>query len=296
MKNYVLKIVNSKEYDELARRYPAKIRNRLLKSKGFTDTKRKVSFIKSKRDKADMIGTAFHEILEMTATISPHDIAGIRCKGDSEPAKVETIQPTLTPEQKWYFEDIYKPYTTSQYGMWKDIYEPSSRQIGGLLQAQLTEPFQLPEDVWAKTWQKAREKTLGEYAPIERQATQRFASTGGLDTSGAAQKYFENLDFQKAKSIETLAIDQAIQEWQSKQQAKQQSIQNMFNYMQYQPSFGMELPTSQTVVTGGQPEAANPWLTNILPSALQAGGQIASMAVLASSVRYKKNIRLWVKH
>ncbi len=249
---YKLTVLSSRDYNKLAVKYPKKVRSRIYNSKGFTDTKRGISFIRNAKDKTEMAGTAIHEILEMVATVSPHEECRLRFKGGSPEPEIKTVTPEQTPEQRAFYEDVYKPFYESQFSQYKDIFEPSSRELGGLLQAQLTQPFQLPEDVWTKSWQKARERTLGEFKPIERQATQRLAGTGALDTSGAAAKYFEKLDIAKAKSIETLAIDQAIAEWTEKKQASQLSKENMFRYLGYQPSFDMSLPANQYFMTQGQ--------------------------------------------
>lgn len=257
--SYKLQVLSSRDYDKLAKKYPANIGKKIINSKGFTDTKRNISFVRNKRDKTELAGTAIHEIIEMAATVSEHDINGIRFKGgDSEP-EVKTVTPEMTPEQQEFYSETYKPYYESQFKQYKDIFEPSSRQLGGELQSQLTQPLQLPEDVWSKTWQKARERTLGEFEPIERQATQRIAGRGGLEASGAAGGYFEKLDVAKAKSIETLAIDQAIAEWSEKKQAKQQSTENMFRYLGYQPSFDMQLPANQYFMTQGQEDGGLNW-------------------------------------
>lgn len=142
-------------------------------------------------------------------------------------------------KQREFYEELYAPqkaYQEKQLKLFEDIFEPTSRQIGGLLQAQLTEPFQLPEDLWAKTWQKARERTMAEFAPVERRTTQRLAGIGGLDVHGQAQKLFGDIETQKVKSIESLAVEQAISEWTEKKQAKQQSFENVFKYLGYEPS------------------------------------------------------------
>ena len=148
--------------------------------------------------------------------------------------------------------DLWKQYgkgiTEEQYKLTQDILQPTTRQMGGMMQAELTQPFQLPESVWQGTWQKARERTLGEYEPIERRTTQRLAATGGLG-QGPAEALFKDIDLSKARSIENLAIEQALAEWNEKKAAKQQSYENIFRLLGGQG--GVVQPQTQTGAIGG---------------------------------------------
>lgn len=328
--NLTLKIVSSRDFNKITQRYPKRIKERLLKSKGFADYKKGVAFVKSVKDKVDMTGTALHEILELISRVSPHDIEGIRCKGEeSQPAQVVYTQPPESPEMKKLYDeyqipymkkqleqfetiekpyaqkefqlytDVIEPFIKQQYGLASDVFLPTSRELGGKLQAELTEPFQLPEDVWNKTWTKARERTLQEYEPIERQASERFAGAGALESSGRVGKYFENLDISKAKSIEDLAVNQAIQEWNEKKTAKQQSYENIFRYLGYQPSaastniynpniptdtqFNMPYPMSQLSVLPGVAGTESPW-GGIAQAGIGAAGSLGSAAIMATAI------------
>ena len=257
---------------------------------------RNISFIRGTNDKLDMAGTAIHEILERAAKISPHEECRLRFKGSSSPS-VSYSQSPEYQQQMDLFNQIQTPYMQSQYDAYKNTYAPSTQQLGGTLQSQLATPFNpqlnlptlgaptqytLPEDQWAKVWQQSKERALAPFDTQSKQMSQRFASTGALDSSGQVSKSFQNLDYQKQKSIETQAIDQAIQEWTEKKQidqqnvalqnqyqqlnwqnqnnqatqnwqaginANQQSIQNMMNYISQQPQFNLSMPTSQQVVS-----------------------------------------------
>jgi len=250
---YSLKILSSKDFDKVANRYPKKQQDRILNSWGFADKKRNLAFVRSRRRIGDVAPVAMHEIMELLATVSPHDEDGIRTKG-KEP-KAPEIKYATAPEygtQMELFKKYQEPYLESQEKLYSEIFEPTTRQIGGLLQADLTEPFQLDENVWTDIWQRARERTLGEFEPIERRTTQRLAGKGALDTSGQALKAFQDIDLSKAKSIEDLAVDQAIAEWTEKKSAKQQSYSNIFNYLGATPSFNIPMPQAQPYIQPGE--------------------------------------------
>lgn len=300
---YTLKVLSSRDYDKIAERYPVKLKNRIKDSWGFTDTKRKIAFVRDRKDKFDLTGTALHEMLELVADISPHEEDGIRFKGKKP--EQPSIQYTQSPEYSKMMELFTKyqePYLASQQKLYQDVFEPTSRQIGGVIQRDLTEPFQLPEDVWSKVWQKSRERTLGEYAPIEKRMTERFAGTGALDTSGQVQKWFGDVELSKAKSIEDLAVNQAIQEWTEKKMAKQQSIGNAFQFLTGEPQFNVPMPQSMAYIPPVNTNTGN-WITGASEgnskfwSDLMFGSspeQAAEMAMLgfmmASDRRLKKNI------
>lgn len=324
---YKLQILSSRNYDQLASKYPKKVRNRIFDSKGFTDMNRNISFIRGNNDKTDMAGTAIHEILEMAAKISPHEECRLRFKGKSETPQVSYTQSPEYQQQMDLFKNIQTPYLQSQYDLYKNQYAPSAQQLGGQLQSQLATPFNpqlnlptlgvpteysLPEDQWAKVWQQSREKALAPFDTQSRQMSQRFASTGALDNSGQVNKAFQNLDYQKQKSIETQAIDQAIQEWTEKKQinnqntqlqnqyqqanwqnqvnqtqqnwqsginANQQVIQNMMAYLQEQPQFTIPMPTSQQVVSQPKSSGYN-WGTGLSGGAM--GGLLGYMLAPAT--------------
>jgi hypothetical protein len=276
-KKYSLTVLNARDYRKIADKYPIKVRERIINSKGFTDLKRNLAFIRSKRDKTDMAGTTIHELLHLMGEhISEKEQCRLLFKDDG--AQVKSYTPQLTSEQSDYYNNIYKPYTTSQYQQYKDVYEPSSRQLGGELQAQLSQPLSLPEDVWNKTWQQSKEKIGAQFDTSSRQLSQRLASTGAIGSSGQANKAFQQLDYQKQKSIETQAIDHAIAEWTEKKQAKQQSISNMQSYLSGQPSFNMQLPSEQGYIT----QDSQPFWQQLILAGIGGGSQIASASAAAA--------------
>ncbi len=134
------------------------------------------------------------------------------------------------------FKDVTDPQQRSNFALFQDVFEPSTRAMGGRLAADLTEPLQLPQDQWDKIWQTSKDRAVSAYEPISRQASQRFAGAGSLESSGAVQNYFKDLDLSKAKNIEDLAVNQALQEWGQKINAKQQATENSFRFLGYQPA------------------------------------------------------------
>ena len=153
-----------------------------------------------------------------------------------------------------YNQDLQKlwqeyglPQTTEQYKIFGEQVLPAEKELATQLGANLTQPLQLPQEVWDKIWQQTREKTLAEYAPIEQRTTQRLASTGGIG-GGPGESLFKDIELSKAKSIESMAIEQAINEWTEKKAAKQQSYENIFKMLGYTP--GTTTPTTSTSAVG----------------------------------------------
>jgi len=257
---YTVKVVTNKDYEKIAKKYPEKMQSKIRDSWGFTDTKRKIAFVRSRRKKMDMLGTAAHEMMELLAKVSPHEEDGLRFKGKAKAPTIEYKQPPppeMTPEESWLFNTISKPYYTQQLQDYQNIYQPLAQSLGGKLSADLNEPFTLPEEEWSKIWQKGREKALAEYKPIERRMTQRFAGTGALDSSGQVQKAFKDVELSKAKTIEDLAISQSLAEWEEKKAAKQLSYENILRFQGHQPTRFPINPTgsveAQPYLTGGSP-------------------------------------------
>lgn len=149
------------------------------------------------------------------------------------------------------FKNYYMPYIQDVSGLWnqygkstaieqqkiyQDISLPAYRTLGEKLSSDLATPWDESEmgSVYDKVWQKAQERTASQWAPIEAQTSQRLAGAGALET-GAALKTGTDIEFQKYKSNESLAIEQAINEYNAKATAKQQSYSNIFSYLGLQP-------------------------------------------------------------
>ena len=279
IKKFSLKVVSSSDYDKLAEKYPKKIRARILESKGFSDMKRMMAFVRGGKDALDMAGTAMHEILELTASVSPHEEANLRFKGGK--TQINQVTPQLTPEQQDYYSNVYKPYYQTQSQLYQNTYAPIAQQMGSQISNQLqngiTSPtftpttYNLPEDQYANIWQQAAGNINKQYGTQERQLGQRLASTGALDNSGQSTKAFQKLGTEKMQTLENQAVQQAIQSWQDKKAASQMNwqaqnqagqmnwqqainnqqlpFQNALQYMQQAPSFGMQLPNQQIVAT-----------------------------------------------
>jgi hypothetical protein len=166
-----------------------------------------------------------------------------------------TIQYSEPPKSELY-SSVQEPWSKSQYQLYQDVFEPTTRSLGGILGEQLTQPLSLPEDVWSNLWQKARAKTVGEYGQVRQQATERAAGSGMLG-QGATEKYFQNLDLSQAKSIEDLAVDMSIAEWNEKKQAQQQALSNAMNFVNQQPVFNLPYSTANAYSSMGDTSSGN---------------------------------------
>ncbi len=172
----------------------------------------------------------------------------------------KNIQMPYTQDIYDLWKDYGKAQTTEQYKIFGDVGLPAERELATQLKESLTQPLSLPQDIWDKVWQQAREKSLAEYAPIEQRTSQRLAASGGIG-QGPAESLFKDIELSKAKSIETIAIDQAISEWNEKKAAKQQAYENVFRLLGYTPS-----TTAPSTATSGvgvqQPYVAQPYQTS----------------------------------
>lgn len=258
MQKYSLKVLSSKDYNNLATKYPIKVRNRIRDSKGFTDINKKVSFVRATNDKYALAGTAIHEIIELVSNVSLHEECRLRFKDSGKTdASVQYSQSPEYAQQMDLFNTIQEPYMQNQYDLYKNTYAPNIQALGAELYKGL-DPASDP--VWDKTWQQTKEKTMAPFDTQSRQMSQRFASTGALNNSGQVNKAFQQLDYNKQKSIESITIDQAIAEWQ----AKQQGISNMQNFINSQPQFSIPMPSSNANIVAGKPAsstAAQAWST-----------------------------------
>ena len=156
---------------------------------------------------------------------------------------------------KPYQEDqyaAYKAYTepqiASQYGMYKDVFEPATRQLGGELTADLGKEFSLTKQLESDIWRQKKERLGGEREKLQQGATERFAGAGMIG-QGPAQQYFQNLDEQYLKSFEDLAVEQSIWEYGQKYQEKQDRYGNMMSFLNktpgtYAPAIGTPSATS----------------------------------------------------
>ncbi len=190
-------------------------------------------------------------------------------------------------QQMELFKKYQEPYLEKQYGLYEDIFEPQARELGGMLgdqladgpspyvtqlgdklSGQLDQPLSLPQSVWDSMWQQAKGRTAAEYGGARQSATERAAGSGMLG-QGPTEKYMQALDVSQAKSLEDIAVDMAIAEWNEKKGAQQTAIQNMQNfipleeysrqqpitnlmsYMGQQPQFQIPMPSSIPYSVGG---------------------------------------------
>jgi len=177
----------------------------------------------------------------------PKNIRG--CGGDDEQPEIKA-QP-LTAEQQMMneaFANIQMPYMQSKYKEYQDIYQPMTKSLGASISKQLSEPLTLPEDVWNNIWQKSKANTIQGYNETRQTAGERLAGKGMLNQP-VSEKYFQNLDLAQAKSIESLAIDMAIQQWTEKKTAQQQAIANASNFVSGAPNFTISPQVPQYYTT-----------------------------------------------
>ena len=178
------------------------------------------------------------------------------------------------------YKDITMPYTQDIYGLWKDYGKGVATQqlqgyqaLGTKIAADVQDPWQDLGPIYDKIWQQTREKTAAEWSPIEQRTSQRLAGAGALD-SGASLKMFGDIEQAKYKSNETMAIDQAIQEFNLQAQAKQQSYTNAMAYMNYNPT----APSASTSNVGTiQPYTPIPQVSSGLAEGLSTGARVFSL-------------------
>lgn len=215
---------------------------------------------------------------------------------DQEEQYNAAVQPArdYQADMQKLFKEAYIPYIQDQSGLWStygkpiaegqlktymDVGLPAYRDLGNKLSSDVTTPWDesAMKSVFDKIWQQTREKTAAEYAPIEQRTSQRLAGAGALDT-GASIKAFGDIEQSKYKSLETQAIDQALQEYNVKATAKQTSYENMFKYLNYQPSVNSGAISG---VGNYQPQVIPPYIDNSAQSDLSGlGTGVGSLAGL----------------
>jgi len=185
----------------------------------------------------------------------PRSIRGGGGGDDDDGGSVEYTQPPEYDEQMEMFQDIQKPWIYGQSELYKDIFEPQMRELGGLLGDRMKQPLTLPEDVWSNLWQKGQSNVLNQYDNLRDKGSERAAGRGMLG-QGPTENYMQNLDLQQAKSIDDMAVEMAMMEWNEKKMAQQQATGNMMNYLQMQPAFNIPLPGSQPFTQAGNARSA----------------------------------------
>src|SRR3990167_10675148 len=106
---YSLKVLSSHDFEKLAERYPVKTKNRIKNSWGFTDVKRKVAFVRDRKNKGDLSGVMLHELMELVADISPHEQDGIRYKTKATQQSIQYTQPPEYQQMMEMFNQYQKP-------------------------------------------------------------------------------------------------------------------------------------------------------------------------------------------
>jgi hypothetical protein len=194
-------------------------------------------------------------------------------EGSASEAYNATVQPNrdYQAEMQKLFKEVYSPYVRDTGRLWstygspiqesqlktyQDVGLPAYRTLGEKVSADVATPWNESEmkSVFDNIWKQTRERTAAEYSPIEQRTSQRLAGAGALDT-GASIKAFGDIEQSKYKSLETQAIDMALQEFNVKNQMKQQSYSNLFKYLGGQPNVNTSAITSPNY----QPELIPPY-------------------------------------
>ena len=89
---YVIKILSDKEYDQLPYRFAKS-------SVGCADQKIKTAYIRSSKSRLYDLMTIGHEIDELISKYSPHEIDGIRYKGDTPEYHAPAAHTVKTAEE-----------------------------------------------------------------------------------------------------------------------------------------------------------------------------------------------------
>lgn len=234
-------------------------------------------------------------------------LLGLQCVGDDGNAEEEynkSVQPArdYQADMQQLFKETYKPYVQdisslwSQYGKpiqqgqlenYQNVSLPLLGTLGNKISSDVNTPWDESEmkSVFDKIWQQTREKTAAEFDPITQRTSQRLAGAGALDT-GASIKAFGDIEQNKYKSLETQAIDQALQEFNVKNTAKQQSYTNAFQYLS---NSNPSLNTSAITGVGNwQPEVIPSYIEqnqDLTAPLIGAGGSLGSAWILAQALK-----------
>ena len=160
-------------------------------------------------------------------------------------AQADLMENVYKPYQEGQY-DVYKAYTqprvASDYGLYKDVFEPATRELGGMLSGDLGKEFSLTKELESDIWRKGKERLATAKTEAEKTGSERFAGAGMLG-QGPAFNYFQNIDQQYMKGIEDLAVEQSIWEYGQKYREKQDRYTNMASFLNrspgaYAPSIG----------------------------------------------------------
>lgn len=180
------------------------------------------------------------------------------------------------PPEDQLFTDIQKPWMKDQFGMFKDVFEPLSRSLGGqlgeelktpsptmqrlgeIVGSDLDQPLTLPTSVWEGIKQRGMETIKRGYESTKQDTSERLASRGMLE-QGPGESAMKQIERAEAESVEDYVARMTVEEWNEKKMAKQQSIQNVgylenleqlpiqniMQYLGYQPQFNLPQTTAQ---------------------------------------------------
>ena len=194
---YTIKLLSNEEYDSLPYR-------RAKNSLGCADPKTKIAYVRKTGIDLLDLGTIYHEIDELVAKISPHEIDGIRYKGKSEPqynpppAPVLPTAAQLLPSATTWAQSNYPLAYGAREGALTDINNPAyyaGFQPTSFEQALGDQYFQ---NVWPDTEREILQKlsmTGMEYSPITAATTGK--AKGDLMTT--IGEYLSNLGQTRAQ-------------------------------------------------------------------------------------------------
>ncbi len=155
-----------------------------------------------------------------------------------------------------------KEFQERQLALFKDVFDPQLRAFAPRIQQQLDQPLSLPQEVFDELFQRGRERIGREFGVLEEKTTQRLAGAGpGVLRGGQAQQLFGEIERERVRSVEDLAIDQAIFEFQEKKIAQQQAFENAFRFIGGAPTIGQaqvpSIPSAPGFIPPPIPEASS---------------------------------------
>ena len=130
-------------------------------------------------------------------------------------------------------------FQQAQLDLFRDVFDPGIRDLEPQIRAGLEQPQSLPREILDELFQRGRERIGREFEGLTEKTTQRLAGGGpGKLRGGAAQQIFADIEQERVQSIEDLAIDQAIFEFEDRRFAQQQALENAFRFLGGAPSVG----------------------------------------------------------
>ena len=151
--------------------------------------------------------------------------------------------------QRDWLTEMYAPqkeYQQGQLDLFKDVFSPLTKQLGG----ELGNMFSADNSgISNASWTQGRNRIEDYYGGVEQKASEVFAGSNMLG-SGISNKYFtEELPGMKAKSMEDLAVDQVLNDYNM----KNTNISQMLSFLGKTPSVStVNQPYTSTNINWGE--------------------------------------------